>query len=140
MLKPRKLNGTFGRFSKNVVDDLQTFRGAIKCGNMFITEITHNTTIQYNVKLLASRCFFITSNIRFLIIPVYLQTLKDTTYSLNFISVILCTHSVYFVLAVVLGVVMGVVLAVVLGVASLADFHGTTCSLFPKSTISFNRT
>ena len=98
----------------------------------------------------------------------YLQTLKDMTYSLNFISVLLCTHSVYFVLAVVLGfvlavvlgvvlavvlgvvlavvlgvvlaVVLGVVLAVVLGVASLADFHSTTCSLFPKSTISFNRT
>jgi len=60
-----------------------TFRGAIECGNMFITEITLNKTIQYNVNMLASRCFFITSNIRFLNTPVYLQTLKDMTYNLN---------------------------------------------------------
>ena len=93
---------------------------------MFITEITLNKTIRYNVKLLASHCFFfITSNIRFLNTHVYLQTLKDMTYSLSFISVLLCTQSVYFVWA------------VVLAVASLADFHS---SLFPKSTISFNRT
>ena len=32
-----------------------TFRGAIECGNMFITELTLNKTIRYNVKLLASR-------------------------------------------------------------------------------------
>ena len=34
----------------------------------------------------------------------YLQTLKDMTYSLSFISVLLCTQSVYFVWAVVLAV------------------------------------
>ena len=56
--------------------------------NMFITEITLNKTIRYNVKLLASHCFFITSNIRFLNTPVYLQTLKDMIYSINCISVI----------------------------------------------------
>ena len=28
-------------------------------------------------------CFYITSNIRFLNLPVYLQTLKDMTYSLH---------------------------------------------------------
>ena len=65
-----------------------TFRGAIECGTMFITEISLNKTIQYNVKLLASRCFFITSNIRFLNTPVYLQTLKYMTYSLHCNSVI----------------------------------------------------
>ena len=31
-----------------------TFRGAIECGNMFITEITLNKTKRYNVNLLAS--------------------------------------------------------------------------------------
>ena len=63
-LKPRKLNGKFVRFSKNVVDDFQ--------GSYWMW----NKTIRYNVKLLASRCFFITSNIRFLNTQVYLQTLK----------------------------------------------------------------
>ena len=29
-----------------------TFRGAIECGNMFITKITLNKTIRYNVNLL----------------------------------------------------------------------------------------
>ena len=52
------------------------------------TEITLNKTIRYNVKLVASRCFFITSNIRFLNTPVCLQTLKDMIYSINCISVI----------------------------------------------------
>ena len=32
-----------------------TFRGAIECENMPITEITLNKTIRYNVKLLTSR-------------------------------------------------------------------------------------
>ena len=46
---------------------------SIECRNMFITEITRNMTIRYNLKLFASRCFFfITSNIRFLNTPVYL--------------------------------------------------------------------
>jgi len=36
-----------------------TFRGAIECGNMLITEITLNKTMQYNVKLLASSCFLL---------------------------------------------------------------------------------
>ena len=89
-----------------------SFRRAIECGNMFITEITLNKT------LLASRCFYITSNIRFLNTPLYLQTLKDMTYSLNCISVLLCTQSVYFVWAVVMGVI------------SLTDFHST--GLFSK--------
>ena len=35
-----------------------TFREAIKCVRMFITKITLNKTIRYNVKLVASRCFF----------------------------------------------------------------------------------
>ena len=35
-----------------------TFRGAFECGYMFITEITLNKIIRYNVELLASRCFF----------------------------------------------------------------------------------
>ena len=35
--------------------------------------------------------FFITSNIRFLNTPMYVQTLKDMTFSLNCISVLLCT-------------------------------------------------
>ena len=62
------------------------YRGVIERGHMFITEITLNKTIRYNVKLLASHCF--TSNIRFLNTPVYLQTLKDMIYSINCISVI----------------------------------------------------
>jgi len=53
-----------------------TFRGAIECGNMVITELTINKTIPYSVKLVASRCFFFASNIRFLNTPLYLQTLK----------------------------------------------------------------
>ena len=65
-----------------------TFKGAIYCGNMVITEITLNKTIQYNTK---SLIFFITSNIRFLNTPMYVQTLKDMTISLNCISVLLCT-------------------------------------------------
>jgi len=48
----------------------------------------YNKTIRYNVNLLASSCFFITSNIRILNTAVYLQTLKGMTYSLNCISVI----------------------------------------------------
>jgi len=73
-----------------------TYRGAIECGNMFITEITLNKTIRYNVRLLASHCFFITSNIRFLNTPVYLQTLKDITYtySLNCISICITIYTV----------------------------------------------
>ena len=109
-MKGRKLNGALWRFlkqcfgSRNALENVETkeakwcirtlfeecgpmsFRGAIECGNMFITEITLNKTIRYNVKLLASRCFFITPNIRFLNTPVYLQTLEDMTYSLNCIS------------------------------------------------------
>ena len=81
-----------------------TFRGAIACGNMFITETTLNKTIRYNVKLVASRCFFITFNIRFLSTPVHLQTLKDMTYNLTCIFVSLCTKSVYFIRAVVMAV------------------------------------
>ena len=57
-----------------------TLRGVIECGNMVSTEITLNKTIRYSVKLLVSRCFFITSNIRFLNTPLYLQTLKHMTY------------------------------------------------------------
>ena len=95
-----------------------TFRGAIECGNMLITEITFYKTIRYNVKLLASRSFFITFNIRFLNTPVYLQTLKNMTYSLNCISVLICIQWVYFVWV------------VVMGVTSLADFQST--SLFSK--------
>ena len=78
-----------------------TFRGAIECG---ITEITLNKTIRYNVNLLASRCLFITFNIRFLSTPVHLQTLKDMTYNLTCIFVSLCTQSVYFIRAVVMAV------------------------------------
>jgi len=89
-----------------------TFRGAIECGNMLITEITLNKAMQYNVKLLASRCFVITYNINFLNTPVYF------TYSLNCISVLLCTQWIYFVLV------------VVMGITSLADFQST--SLFSK--------
>ena len=63
------------------------YRGVIERGHMFITEITLNKTIRYNVKLLVSR-FFVTYNNRFLNKPVYLQTLKDIIYSLNY-SVIL---------------------------------------------------
>ena len=63
-----------------------TFRGAIECGNMLITEITLNKTMQYNEQLLTSRCFVITYNIHFLNTPVYF------TYSLNCISVLLCTQ------------------------------------------------
>ena len=98
-----------------------TFRGAIECGNMFITEITLIIrTLRYNVNMLASRCFFITSNIRFLNTPVYLQTLKDITYtySLNCIFVLLFTQSVCLVWA------------VVMGVTSLSVFQST--SLFSK--------
>ena len=90
-----------------------TFRGAIECQHMFITDITFDNTIRYNVKSLASRCFFITSNIRFLNTPVYLQTFKDMPYSLNCISVLLFTQSVYFVRT------------VVMGVTSLSVFHST---------------
>ena len=89
-----------------------TFRGAIECGNMLITEITLNKTMQYKVKLLVSRCFVITYNIHFLNTPVYF------TYSLNCISVLLCTQWIYFVLV------------VVMGITSLADFQST--SLFSK--------
>ena len=60
-----------------------TFRRSIECGNIIITEITLIRTLRYNVDMLASRCFFITSNICFLNTPVYLQTLKDMTYNLN---------------------------------------------------------
>ena len=90
---------------------------------MFITEITHNKTIRYHVKLLTSSCFCYYFQHSLLNTPVYLQTLKDMTYSLNCISVLLCTQSVYFVWA------------VVMGVTSLADFHSTSFQ-----TISFNRT
>ena len=38
---------------------LTTFRGAIECGNIFITEITLNKSIRYYVKLLASRLLFL---------------------------------------------------------------------------------
>ena len=86
--------------------------------NMPITEMTLNKTIRYNVKLFAFRCFFITPNIRFLITPVYLQTLKNMAYSLNCIFVLLCIPWVYFVRV------------VVMGVTSLADFQST--SLFSK--------
>ena len=89
---------------------------------MFITEITHNKTIRYHVKLLTSSCFCYYFQHSLLNTPVYLQTLKDMTYSLNCISVLLCTQSVYFVWA------------VVMGVTSLADFHSTSFQ-----TISFNR-
>ena len=85
MLKAWKLNGaqdTFRRLWST------TFKGAIERRNIIITEIALNKTIRYNVKLLASGCFFITSNIRFLNTPVYLQTLKDMIYSINCISVI----------------------------------------------------
>ena len=108
ILKARKLYGVYWRYSKNVVDD---FLLSYWMWNMFITEITINKTIRYNVKFLASRWFYITSNIRLLNTPVYLQTLKDMIYSLNCLSVLLCTQSVYFVWA------------VVIGVTSLADFH-----------------
>ena len=71
--------------------------------------------------------FFITSNIRFLNTPVSLQTLKDMTYSLNCISVLLCTQSVYFVWV------------VVMEVTSLADFYST--SLFSnKQSVSIGHT
>ena len=50
--------------------------------------------------------------------PVFLQTLKDMTYSLNCISVLLCIQSVY------------VVWAVVMGLTFLAEIHST--SLFSK--------
>ena len=74
-----------------------TFRGAIDCRNMFITEITIiDNTVQRNL-------------------PVYLQTLKNMTYSLNCISVLLCTQSVHFVWA------------VRMGLSSLAHFHSTSC-------------
>ena len=60
-------------------------------------------TIRYNVNCRHLVAFCITSDIRFLNTPVYLQTLKDVTYSLNCIFVLLCTQSVYFVWAVVMG-------------------------------------
>ena len=123
-MKARKLNGAFWRNLKRYfgswkcLENVETkeakwcirklfkeyvrrLRGAIECGNMFITEITINKTIRYNVKLLVSCCCF--HYFRFLNTPVYLQTLKDMTYSLNCISVLLCTQPVYFVWAVVMG-------------------------------------
>ena len=54
-----------------------TFRGAIECRNMFITEITIiDNTVQRNL-------------------PVYLQTLKNMTYSLNCSYVLLFTQFAY---------------------------------------------
>ena len=53
-LKVRKLNVAFWRYSKNMV---ATFRGASKCGNMFITKKPLNNTISYNVKLVAFCAF-----------------------------------------------------------------------------------
>ena len=52
-----------------------TFRGAIESRNMFITKITMNKTIRYNVNLLASHCFIITANIRFLNTSVFANLL-----------------------------------------------------------------
>jgi len=83
-LKPRKHSDAFRRMWST------TFSGAIGCRTMFITKIT---IIDYTIqrKLVGIELLFITSNIRFLNTPVYLQTLKDMTYSLNCISVLLFT-------------------------------------------------
>ena len=73
-----------------------TFRGSIECGNIIITEITLIRTLRYNVKLLASGCFFYSHHSLFEHTLVFA---KDMTYSLNCISVLLFTQSVYFVWA-----------------------------------------
>jgi len=57
-----------------------TFKGVIECGNMFITEITLNNTIRYNVKLLASHCFFLLLQTFAFWTHLHLQTLKYITY------------------------------------------------------------
>ena len=93
---------------------LATFRGDIKCGNMFITKITHNKTIRYNVNLLASSVF--------LLLPIFVFdhtcVFTNLPYSLNCISVLLITQPVCFVWV------------VVMGVTSLSVFQST--SLFSK--------
>jgi len=85
------------------------FKGAFECGNMFTTEITLINTIRYNVKLIVGISLHTS---------VFANFEKNMSCSLNFISVLLFTQSVYFVWA------------VVMGVASLSVFHST----------SFNRT
>jgi len=95
-----------------------TFRGAIECENMFITEITLNKTIRYNVKLLVSRCSIYDFQHSLFEHTYIFANFKNMTYSLNYISVLLCTQWVYSVWV------------VVMGVTSLADFQST--SLFSK--------
>ena len=129
ILKARKLNGAYWRYLKRCFGSWNCLEKneskvakwcirtlfdeygrrlsgelAIACRNMLTTETTLNKTIRYNVKLLASRCLFITFNIRFLSTPVHLQTLNDMTYNLTCIFVSLCTQSVYFIRAVVMAV------------------------------------
>ena len=100
----------------------KTQNGAFWCylnrclGSMFITEIPLNKTIRYNVKLLASRFYYLHHS-PFEHTCVF-ANFKNITYSINCISVLLCTQCVYFVWV------------VVMGVTSLADFQST--SLFSK--------
>ena len=70
-----------------------TFRGAIECENMFITEITLNKTIRYNVKLLVSRCSIYDFQHSLFEHTYIFANFKNMTYSLNCISVLLYVHS-----------------------------------------------
>ena len=80
-LKPRKLNGTFVRFSKNVVDDFQ--------GSYWMW----NKTIRYNVKLLASRCFFYYFQHSLFEHTGVFANFKKTWHTINCISVLYYFHS-----------------------------------------------
>ena len=86
-MKPRKLNGAFGRIFEECGRRISG-EMAIACGNMFITEITLNKTIRYNVKLLI---YFFQHSL-FEHTGVF-ANFKNMTYSLNCISVLLYVHS-----------------------------------------------
>ena len=63
-------------------------------------------TIRYNVNCRHLVAFCITSDIRFLNIPVYLQTLKDITYTCSLICISICI-TIYTVSVLCLGCCYG---------------------------------